>query len=83
MKYARFTIVFGVLAAILTIGLATAVAQSEWKAVIDHKVFNEKIRFAAFFNADFGLTGGAGDIGKARYTLDGGKTWTQVDSSGG
>jgi hypothetical protein len=38
---------------------------------------------AAFLNENFGIIGGAGDVGKARYTSDGGKTWTVADSSGG
>lgn len=40
-----------------------------------HTVFNDKLRFAAFFNENFGVTGGAGDIGKARVTQDGGNSW--------
>ena len=83
MKFARWTILLGALTAILVVGCMLAVAQSKWEVVVPHTVFNEKVRMAAFLNADFGVTGGAGDIGKARYTTDGGKTWAQADSSGG
>jgi hypothetical protein len=87
MKYARFTILLGVL--VLTLiawggtGIAIEKAQAQWQVVVPQTVFAEKLRIAAFLNEDFGITGGAGDIGKADYTLDGGKTWTTADTSGG
>ena len=87
MKYARFPILLGVLVLTLVTGCATGVAteksQAQWQVVIPQTVFAEKLRIAAFLNEDFGLTGGAGDIGKADYTLDGAKTWGTADSSGG
>ena len=87
MKYARFTVLLGLLVLTLVAGCATGVAteksQAQWQVVIPQTVFAEKLRIAAFLNEDFGLTGGAGDIGKADYTLDGGKTWATADSSGG
>ena len=58
-------------------------SQAQWQAVAPQPKVGEKLRMAAFFNEKFGLTGGAGDVGKARYTLDGSKTWAVADSSGG
>lgn len=83
MKYARLTVLLGVLVLILVAGFVLAATQAKWDVVIPQTLFAEKLRVAAFLNEDFGLTGGAGDIGKASVTKDGGKTWTQVDSSGG
>ncbi|MBN2321189.1 MAG: hypothetical protein JXR49_19065 [Acidobacteria bacterium] len=83
MKYARFIILFGVLVSILVVGCVLAAAQPQWKVVVPQTVFGEKVRMAAFLNANFGITGGAGDVGKASYTTDGGKTWATADSSGG
>ncbi len=87
MKYARFTVLLGVL--VLTLiawggtGIAIEKSQAQWQVVVPQTVFAEKLRIAAFLNEDFGITGGAGDIGKADYTLDGGKTWATADTSGG
>jgi len=83
MKYGRFTILLGVLMSILVAGYSLAANQAQWKVVVPQTLFAEKLRIAAFLNENFGITGGAGDIGKADYTLDGGKTWTTADSSGG
>jgi len=83
MKYARLTILSGVLVFVLVAGLVLAAAQAQWKAVDPQPKVGEKLRMAAFFDESFGLTGGAGDPGKARYTSDGGQTWTQADTSGG
>jgi hypothetical protein len=83
MKYTRFAILSGVLVSVLVFGCMFAAAQAGWKIITPKTVFNEKLRVAAFEDSNFGVTGGAGDIGKARYTTDGGKTWKQVDSSGG
>jgi hypothetical protein len=87
MKYARITFLMGVLVLTLVAGLATALAaeksQAQWQVVVPQTVFAEKLRIAAFLNENFGLTGGAGDIGKADYTRDGGKTWGTADTSGG
>ena len=83
MKYARFAILFGVLVSILAAGSVLAIAQSHWKVVVPQTNFGEKLRVAAFHDGNFGITGGAGDVGKAHYTTDGGKTWALADSSGG
>ena len=83
MKYTRFTILVGVLVSTLVIGCMFAAAQAGWDVVVPQTRFEDKLRIAAFFSESFGLTGGAGDIGKARYTSDGGKTWAQADTSGG
>jgi len=83
MKNARFSILLGVLVSTLVAGSVLAVTQAQWKVVVPQTLFAEKLRMAAFLNEDFGITGGAGDIGKADYTLDGGKTWNTADSSGG
>ena len=83
MKYARFTVLLGVFVSVLVAGCMLAVAQAKWNVVMPKTNVGEKWRMAAFLNENFGLTGGAGDVGKARFTLDGGKTWTTADSSGG
>ncbi len=83
MKYARFTILLGVLVSTLVAGYVLAANQAQWKVVIPQKLFAEKLRMAAFLDETFGITGGAGDIGKASYSSDGGQTWTTSDSSGG
>jgi len=89
MKYARCAILLGVLVSILVAGWVLAAtqasekSQAQWKVVMPKTNVGEKWRMAAFLNESFGITGGAGDVGKARYTSDGGKTWTVADSSGG
>jgi hypothetical protein len=91
MKYTRFIILLGVLlvagyvfaAAQPPAGVPTQESQAQWKVVIPQTLFADKLRMAAFLNENFGVNGGAGDIGKARYTSDGGKNWTMADSSGG
>ena len=83
MRYARFTILALVLVSTLIVGCVLAVAQTKWEVVVPQTLFAEKLRIAAFLNENFGLTGGAGDVGKASFTSDGGKTWAQADSSGG
>ena len=80
MKYARFSILLGVL---LVAGNVLSAAQAQWKVIIPKTLFAEKLRIAAFLDENFGITGGAGDIGKAKYTTDGGKTWATAESSGG
>jgi|WetSurMetagenome_2_1015567.scaffolds.fasta_scaffold154924_2 hypothetical protein len=89
MKYVRFAILSGVLVAALIAGSVLAGAQStekshaQWKVIVPMTNFGEKLRVAAFLNENYGITGGAGDVGKAHYTSDGGKTWATADSSGG
>jgi hypothetical protein len=83
MRYIRLAVLFSVMILILAAGCVSAFAQAQWKVVIPQTLFKEKLRIAAFLNDSFGLTGGAGDPGKADYTLDGGKTWASADSSGG
>jgi hypothetical protein len=94
MRYARSVILSGVLMSTLvavsvlaaaqpTTGVPSEKQNGEWKVVIPQTLFAEKMRMAAFFDEKFGIMGGAGDPGKARHTLDGGKTWTVADSSGG
>ena len=83
MKHINFIFFSGILLLALAAGSVCSAARPQWKVIVPQTVFAEKLRFAAFFNENFGLNGGAGDIGKARYTLDGGKTWTQAESSGG
>ena len=82
MKYTRFAILSGVLVSTLVVGCMLASAQSKWEIIIPQSNFGEKLRSTAFHNENFGVTGGAGDVGKARYTSDGGKTWHQAPSSG-
>ena len=83
MKYARCTILLGVLVSALVAGHVLAATQGQWEVIVPQTNFGEKLRVAAFLNENFGITGGAGDIGKAHYTSDGGKNWATADSSGG
>lgn len=83
MKFIKFTILLGLLVSILVTGYSFAASKAQWKVVVPQTLFAEKLRIAAFLNGNFGITGGAGDIGKADYTMDGGKTWSTADSSGG
>jgi len=94
MRYARLIILTSVLVLTLvaagvlsatppTTGTPTKEPQAQWKVVIPQTLFAEKMRMAAFLDEKFGIMGGAGDPGKAHFTLDGGKTWTVADSSGG
>ncbi len=91
MKYAKFIILLGVsliagcavAATQPSAGISTEKSQAQWKVVLPNTNFGDKWRMAAFLDENFGITGGAGDVGKARYTSDGGKTWTTADSSGG
>ncbi|MEJ2111058.1 MAG: hypothetical protein P8Z37_14340 [Acidobacteriota bacterium] len=86
MKYTRLTILSGVLASTLVVGCMLASAQSKWEVVIPQSNFGAnlgaKLRATAFHDENFGVTGGAGDAGKAAVSTDGGKTWTQAASSG-
>lgn len=85
MKYPRFTILFGVLVFTLVVGSVPASAQS-WEIIIPQSNFGAnlgaKLRATAFHTETFGVTGGAGNEGKASVSTDGGKTWTQAPSSG-
>lgn len=83
MRYARIAVLLGVLLSTLVAGSTMATAQGKWNVVVPKTNVAEKIRKAAFLNEKVGIWGGAGDIGKAHYTLDGGKTWTVADTSGG
>ncbi len=80
MKHQKFILFLGILILTLFAGVS---AQAQWKVVVPQKLFAEKLRIAAFDNEKFGLNGGAGDVGKARFTMDGGKSWIQAESSGG
>ncbi len=60
-----------------------AKAQSEWKLTAPLVIAGEKMRMAAFRDESFGIAGGAGDVGKAHLTQDGGQTWTEAETSGG
>ena len=82
MKYTRLTILLGVLVSTLVVGCMLASAQSKWEIIIPQSNFGDKLRATAFHNENFGVTGGAGDAGKAAVSTDGGKTWTQAASSG-
>ena len=86
MKYTRLAILPGVLVFTLVIGCVMASAQSNWDIIIPQSNFGAnlgaKLRATAFHNENFGVTGGAGDAGKASVSTDGGKTWTQAASSG-
>jgi hypothetical protein len=83
MKCARFNILLGVLVSTLVAGFVLAATQAQWNVLVPQTKAGEKMRMAAFHDENFGITGGAGDVGKAHYTSDGGKTWTMANSSGG
>ena len=82
MKPERFIFFSGVLLFTLIAGSMFSAARAEWKEVIPQQLFAEKLRIAAFHSENFGFNGGAGDIGKARFTSDAGKSWIQAESSG-
>jgi len=86
MKYTRFVIFFGVLVFTLVVGSVLAAAQSKWEIIIPQSNFGAnlgaKLRATAFHTETFGVTGGAGNEGKASITTDGGKNWAQAPSSG-
>ncbi|MBN2242078.1 MAG: hypothetical protein JW793_05260 [Acidobacteria bacterium] len=82
MKFTRWTILL-ILVSIMVIGFGLTAAQAQWEVVIPQKNVGDKFRVAAFHNGNFGLAGGAGDVGKAHYSTDGGRTWAVADTSGG
>ncbi len=82
MRYARLTVLSGVLVSILVVGALFAAAQGQWEVVIPKSIDGVKVRMAAFHNANFGVWGGAGDEGAQHYSNDGGKTWTKADTGG-
>ena len=86
MKYTRFAILLGVLVSTLVVLSMPAAAQSKWEIIIPQSNFGAnlgaKLRATAFHTETFGVTGGAGNEGKASVTTDGGKNWAQADSSG-
>ena len=83
MRYARFVILLGVLLLIPATVCALAATQAQWNVVVPKSNFGDKLRVAAFLDENFGITGGAGDVGKAHLTSDGGKNWATAGSSGG
>ncbi|NLV29947.1 MAG: hypothetical protein GXY47_02225 [Acidobacteria bacterium] len=88
MKHGRWSLMTGVLAAVLAVGGGLAAFQpsaqaGEWKMVDPQPKVGEKMRMASFLDGKIGFTGGAGDVGKAHLTFDGGQTWTVADTSGG
>jgi photosystem II stability/assembly factor-like uncharacterized protein len=56
--------------------------EGPWELVVQTTV-TQPTRMAAFLNESFGITGGFSGAGKSHFTLDGGKTWTKAESSGG
>ena len=83
MKPIRSIFFLVVLLFALSAGSVFSTAQAQWKEVIPQQLFADKLRIAAFHNENFGFNGGAGDMGKARFTSDAGKSWIQAESSGG
>ena len=86
MKHTSFIYFLGVVLITLITGctsVPTKEIQARWKVVVPQQLFAEKLRIAAFYNENIGFNGGAGDLGKARFTSDGGKSWVQAESSGG
>ena len=65
MKHARFIFFLSLLLLTVTAGYVLAAEKAQWKEVVPQTLFAEKLRVAAFFDENFGLNGGAGDIGKA------------------
>ena len=86
MRQTRSVILFGLLVFALIVGSVPATAQSKWEIIIPQSNFGAdlgaKLRATAFHTETLGVTGGAGNEGKASITTDGGKNWTQADSSG-
>ncbi len=82
MKYAKFTILLGVLLSTLVVGFLFAASQDQWEILIPSSIEGVKVRMAAFHDANFGVWGGAGDEGAQHYTVDGGKTWTKASTEG-
>jgi hypothetical protein len=64
-------------------GINNEKVDAQWKVVIPKMKAGDKFRMAAFNDEKFGITGGAGDAGKAHITTDGGKTWNVAATSGG
>jgi hypothetical protein len=64
-------------------GFSNEKAEAQWKVIIPKMKAGDKFRMAAFNDEKFGITGGAGDPGKAHITTDGGKTWNIAATSGG
>jgi len=86
MRHTRLAILYGGLVFALIVGSVPAAAQAKWEIIIPQSNFGAdlgaKLRATAFHTETFGVTGGAGNEGKASVTTDGGKNWTQADSSG-
>lgn len=55
-------------------------AGSTWELVLEKQI-DHSMRVTAFLDAQFAVTGGPSDSGKAFYSVDGGQSWTQADSS--
>jgi len=53
-----------------------------WEVVIQRDI-EQPVRMAAFLDEQVGFTGGAGAEGTARYTTDGGQTWTISEAGSG
>lgn len=65
------------------VSISKETTQAQWKVIIPKMKAGDKFRMAAFNDEKFGITGGAGDTGKAHITTDGGKTWNIAATSGG
>jgi len=79
MRRTRLVILFGVFVFALIVGSMPSSAQSKWEIIIPQSNFGAelgaKLRATAFQTETFGVTGGAGNEGKAAVTTDGGKNW--------
>jgi hypothetical protein len=53
---------------------------SSWELVFQRETA-EPVRIAAFLDGRFGVTGGPSEAGKARFTADGGLSWSPSDGS--
>jgi len=79
----RFVLVVFVLSVFLSCGGSKVPdITSSWELIKEIKV-KQPVRLAAFYNEDFGVTGGYSGNGKTHYTTDGGVTWTKSEQSGG
>jgi hypothetical protein len=56
--------------------------ENAWEVVTETQA-DSAIRMSAFLDGEIGYWGGQGATGQARYTTDGGATWTLADTSGG
>lgn len=87
LKKSGKMIVLGIIIYLVGSLLQISIAQDSQEANTWEKInqisVRQPVRMAAFFDENFGVTGGFSGRGKANVTVDGGKTWKISESSGG